>query len=203
MADVGFKQDLLGYLRGAREALLWKLEGLGEFDVRRPLTPTGTNLLGLVKHNASTHHRYFGVVFGRSLDVVLPWSSSTEPNADLWATADESRVDIVSWYRRTCEAADAVVAELSLDAPGEVPWWGGERVTLHHVLTHVTAETQRHAGHADIVRELIDGSTGLLAANRNLPTDDPGWWTNRNDRITAAAHLADRGEVPAERRRNS
>ena len=59
------KADLLDYLQGARETLLWKLDGLGEYDIRRPLTPTGTNLLGLVKHQAGGELIYFGDVFGR------------------------------------------------------------------------------------------------------------------------------------------
>ena len=191
MTSLDFKDDLHAYLKGARETLVWKLDGLGEYDLRRPLTPTGTNLLGLVKHSAGSHFRYFGEVFGRALDVALPWlSNHAEPNVDLWAAPGETRDDIVAVYQDTCAAADGTIAGLSLDAIGRVPWWGGEVVTLHHVLAHVTSETQRHAGHADIVRELIDGSAGLLEGHTNLPTGDAAWWTNRRDRIEAAARLA-------------
>ena len=166
------KTDLHGYLRGARETLVWKLEGLGEYDIRRPLTPTGTNLLGLVKHSAGTNVRYFGAVFGRSHDP-LPWlADDAEPNADLWARPDETRADIVARYRSTWDLADATITELPLDATGRVPWWGDSPVTLHHVLVHVTAETQRHAGHADIIRELIDGAAGLLDGHDNLRIHD-------------------------------
>ena len=67
--------------------MLWKLDGLSEYDIRRPLTPTGTNLLGLVKHLASVELGYFGEVFGRPSDIPLPWfEENAEPNADLWAT---------------------------------------------------------------------------------------------------------------------
>jgi hypothetical protein len=59
------KADLLRYLQDGRDALLWKLDGLSEYDIRRPLTPTGTNLLGLVKHIASVELGYFGDTFGR------------------------------------------------------------------------------------------------------------------------------------------
>lgn len=186
------KEDLHGYLRGARETLVWKLDGLGEHDIRRPLTPTGTNLLGLVKHDACTQIRYFGEVFGRTPEVSLPWlGDDTEPNAELWAAPGETRDDIVSAYRRTWELADATITELPLDAIGRVPWWGGDTVTLHHVLVHVTAETQRHAGHADIIRELIDGSAGLLEGHDNLPAGDPAWWKSHRDRVEAAARLVD------------
>ena len=77
-------------------------------------------------------------------------------------------MSIVELYRRTWELADATIAELPLDAVGRLPWWGASPVTLHRVLVHVTAETQRHAGHADIIRELIDGSAGLLEGHDNL-----------------------------------
>ena len=191
MSGLDLKGDLHSYLKGARETLVWKLDGLGEYDIRRPLTPTGTNLLGLVKHHAGTNLRYFGEVFGRGHDLPLPWvSDDDEPNADLWAAPGESRDDIVGLCRRTWDLADATITELSLEAVGRVPWWGGDVVTLHHVLVHVTAETQRHAGHADIVRELIDGSAGLLQGHDNLPGIDPTWWRSHRDRVEAAARLA-------------
>src|SRR5215470_8291462 len=107
MSAFDAKADLLDYLQGARDTLLWKLEGLGEYDIRRPLTPTGTNLLGLVKHQASTERGYFGEVFGRPHDLAPPWpEDSPLPNAGFWATADESTDDIVAFYRRTWELSD-------------------------------------------------------------------------------------------------
>ncbi len=188
------KGALHNYLRGARETLVWKLDGLGEYDIRRPMTPTGTNLLGLVKHNASTQLRYFGDVFGRSHDVSLSWlARNAEPNAEFWAAPHETRVAIVNAYRRTWELTDATILELPLDALGRVPWWGDDPVTLHHVLVHVTAETQRHAGHADILRELIDGRAGLLDGHDNLPAGDAEWWSGHHDRLEAAARLAEHG----------
>lgn len=167
---------------------MWKLDGLGEYDIRRPLTPTGTNLLGLVKHQAGTELRYFGAVFGRAHDLVLPWlADGSEPNAEFWAAPGESRDDIVALYRRAWALADATIIELPLNTAGRVPWWRDDEVTLHHVLVHVTAETQRHAGHADIVRELAGGSAGLLDGNNNLPSGDPAWWAGYRDRVDAAA----------------
>jgi hypothetical protein len=186
------KADLRDYLQGARETLLWKLEGLGEYDIRRPLTPTGTNLLGLVKHSASMELEYFGPVFGRPHGVALPWlADGAEPNADLWAAADETRADITALYRRAWQHADETIGALPLDATGTVPWWGGDgTVTLQHVLVHMTAETQRHAGHADIVRELIDGAAGLLKSNDNLPAGDAAGWGGYRDRVEQAARSA-------------
>lgn len=124
MSSLDVKGDLHGYLRDARETLVWKLDGLGEYDIRRPLTPTGTNLLGLVKHSAGTHLRYFGDAFGRNHHTSLPWmSDDAEPNADMWAKPDETREDIVALYRSTWELADATITELPLDAIERPPWW--------------------------------------------------------------------------------
>ncbi|WAL64148.1 DinB family protein [Amycolatopsis cynarae] len=187
------KADLHRYLRAAREALLWKLDGLPEYDVRRPLTPTGTNLLGLVKHAASTELGYFGVVFGRPFDQPLPWlGEDAEPNADMWATADESRTEIIGLYRRAWAHADATIEALALDATGQVPWWPADRreVTLHRILVHMIAETQRHAGHADVVRELIDGAAGMQQGNDNLPPGDQAWWDSYRDRLERVAREA-------------
>jgi Protein of unknown function (DUF664) len=175
MTSLDVKGDLHDYLRGARETLVWKLDGLGEYDVRRPLTPTGTNLLGLVKHNAGMEVMYFGEVFGRTPDVSLPWLlDDAEPNADMWARPDEARERIVELYRSTWALADATIDALPLDAVGRVWWWGDSPVTLHRVLVHVTSETQRHAGHADIIRESIDGATmyELMAGVEGWPETD-------------------------------
>ena len=164
------KATLHRYLRIQRDALLWKLDGLDEYDARRPLTPTGTNLLGLVKHLAMVESGYFGDTFGRPLPDAPAWFDDDAPNADMWATADQPRDDIVALYRRVSAHADATIDALPLDAPGRVPWWPGERaeVTLQQILVHMIAETARHAGHADIVRESIDGAAGLRPGNSNL-----------------------------------
>jgi len=191
MADADLKAELHEYLRDSRETLVWKLEGLGEYDIRRPMTPTGTNLLGLVKHSGSTHLRYFGEVFDRATDPDLSWLSTGDgPNADLWAASDESRDDLIDACRRAWALADATIAEVPLDAPGRVPWWGNAAVTLHRVLVHVTSETQRHAGHADIVRELIDGSAGLLAGFDNLQIGDPAGQSSFVETVESAARQA-------------
>jgi hypothetical protein len=88
--------------------------------------------------------------------------------------------------------ADATIAELPLDAAGSVPWWRPERrdVTLHQVLVHVIAETHRHAGHADIVRELIDGTAGLRPGNDNLAPGDEAWWAGYRERLERVAREA-------------
>jgi uncharacterized damage-inducible protein DinB len=195
MAGSDPKADLRRYLQAAREALLWKLEGLSEYDVRRPMVPTGTNLLGLVKHVASMEVEYFGVTFGRPFAESLPWlADGAEPNADMWATADESREWIVGLYRRAWAHSDATLDALELDATGRVPWWPPEHseVTVHRILAHMVAETERHAGHADIVRELIDGATGLRKGGDSLAPGGDAWWESYRDRLERTAREAER-----------
>lgn len=165
------KETLVDYLQRARDAMLWKLEGLGEYDVRRPLTPTGTNLLGLVKHLASVELGYFGDTFGRPSPVPLPWyDEDADPNADLWATPEESREFVVELYRTAWRHAAETLAVTDLDTRGRVPWWSEDRaeVTMHQILVHVATETHRHAGHADIVRETIDGQAGRNPGDPNI-----------------------------------
>lgn len=162
MIDEFAKSTLHGRLRRDREALLWKLDGLSEYDARRPLTATGTNLLGLVKHVANVEARYFGEVFGRpSPEALCPWQDSD--GSDHWAAEDETREEIIAFCRRTWEHADATIDELPLDAVGHVPWWPEpySDTNLFAVLVHVLGETVRHTGHADILREGLDGRTGL------------------------------------------
>lgn len=184
------KDHLHRYLNVSRDALVWKLDGLSEYDIRRPMTPTGTNLLGLVKHVASVEFGYFGECFGRLSSEPLPWfEPDAEPNADMWATPEESRDAILALYQRARVHSDATIDALDLDSAGVVPWWPDDRrdVTLLQLLVHMIAETNRHAGHADIVREMIDGAAGLRADNDNLAPGDAEWWADYRARLEAVA----------------
>lgn len=187
------KATLHRYLQLARDALLWKLDGLSEYDIRRPMTATGTNLLGLVKHTASIELGYLGDTFGRPSGIELPWlADDAEDNADMWATAEETREDIVGLYHASWAHTDETIRVLSLDAPGRVAWWAPEKadVTLHQILVHTVTETDRHAGQADIVREMIDGEVGLLPGRTNMPTGDARWWVDYVARVEQAARDA-------------
>jgi hypothetical protein len=110
----------------------------------------------------------------------------------MWATGDESRAQIIALYHRAWEHADATITSLDLEAVGRVPWWADDKaeVSLHRVLVHVIAETNRHAGHADIVRELIDGAAGLRADSDNMAPGDAQWWADYRDRLESAARAA-------------
>lgn len=188
------KRILHHYLDIGREALLWKLDGLGEYDLRRPLVPTGTNLLGVLQHVASVEYGYFGLAFDRPPPDAMPWwDDDAEPNADMWVPADEPRDAVLGLYERARAHSDATIAALPLDAPAVVPWWreGRRDTDLRTLLVHVIAETHRHAGHADIVRELIDGSTGYRASASNLPDADEAWWTRYRERLERSAREAE------------
>ncbi|MDH6196633.1 putative damage-inducible protein DinB [Mycobacterium frederiksbergense] len=191
MSSAQDKDTLLRYLDEAREAMLWKLDGLSEYDVRRPMAAHGTNLLGLVKHLAGCEIGYFGYVFSRPFPQPPAWLTSEEgePTRDMWATAEESRHDIVSLYRRACAHSNATIDALDLGGRGEVPGWPEHRrsVTLHDILVHMLSETARHAGHADILRELIDEAAGLHANSRGLPDTDSQYWPRLREHIE---HLA-------------
>jgi uncharacterized damage-inducible protein DinB len=183
------KDDLLRYLQQGRDALVWKTEQLSEYDAHRPLVPTGTNLLGLVKHLTGVELVYFGTTFGRPSPDEPPFDEN-DPLADMFATADESRADIIAAYQRAWAYADATIGELPLDAIGHVPHWPAphDEVTLHRMLTHVIADSQRHAGQADIIRELIDGAVGKNVNSTNMP--DEVSWTEHWDRVEQAARDA-------------
>ncbi|WP_369047081.1 DinB family protein [Sinomonas sp. P10A9] len=185
------KDALRRYLQSTRDALVWKLEGLSERDLRLPRTPTGTSLLGIVKHAANVEIGYFGDVFGRSWpspeERVSDEETDADPQADWYATENETAEGIVDLYRRVWAFADATVDTLPLDTVGCVPWWPEERaqVTLGQVMVHVLSDLARHAGHADILRESIDGAAGLRAGTGNLPSLD---WPAYVQKLTELAN---------------
>jgi hypothetical protein len=187
------KETLQRYLTTQRNALLAKLDGLSEYDVRRPMVPTGTNLLGIVKHVAYVQLGYLGDCFGRPSGIPTPWDEGNDdPDADLWVPATDSQESILDLFARSSDHADATLAAVDLATVGEVSWWPEERrhPTLHRVAVHLLVDIARHAGHADILRETIDGSIGYLPGNTNLPQRDEGGWAEHHDRVESAARKA-------------
>ena len=173
------KAELVQALAGLNEAVLGKLDGLGEYDLRRPMTTTGTNLLGVVKHLASVQAGYFGGVFGRPWPEPMPWiEPGADVNADMFAAPDEASDWIADLYRRSWVHATETFEERELDDVGTVPWWPPERrhPTLRQALLHMIVETARHAGHLDVVRELIDGRAGRFSGDPSLPGEDEIDW---------------------------
>ncbi|GAA5154296.1 DinB family protein [Nocardioides marinquilinus] len=189
--DEAAKALLRATLDSGRDAVLSKLEGLDDYDVRRPLTPTATNLLGLVKHLATWESRYLGHVLGRPCaEPVPPWEDRSARGTDSWVAEHETRDDVLTLFARVREHADATIAALPLDAPGEVPWWRPRETTLFDVLVHLVAETSRHAGHADILRETLDGVIGTDAARSVRVADDADSWAERWATVERTARAA-------------
>ncbi|MDZ5622359.1 DinB family protein [Nocardioides bizhenqiangii] len=171
------KDVLVSYLTEQRMSLLQKLDGLSERELRTPRTSTGTNLIGIVKHCMNVEYGYFGPTFGRTIDdpagLVPEDAYDTDPQVDWYATAEETCAGIVDNYQRVQAFCDETIDLLSLDAQGRVPWWGDHgSVTLGRILVHVIVDLARHAGHADILREQVDGAVGCTAPGDNLPEID-------------------------------
>jgi hypothetical protein len=181
------KEILHRALTDTRASLVAKLDGVDEFDRRRPLTPTATNLLGLVKHLAGVEQGYLGDSFGRPPEQPLPWvaDGSVWDNADMWATPEQSTEEIVGLYRAACEHSDRTIADLDLTEPGRVPWWPEDRALtdLGTLLVRVLVDTARHAGQADVVRELIDGRAG----DDHNQQGGSEWWADYCARVARAA----------------
>ncbi len=154
------KECLHASLNRHRDAVLWKLEGLTDEQLRRPMVPTGTNLLGLVKHLASIEFGWFCSTFGRPSEWI-PWDPE-DGDADARVAPHETTADILAYYARARAAADKVIEEVDINhVHATVPGlWTGDEVSLRWLLIHVLEDTARHGGHMDILRELIDGSTG-------------------------------------------
>ena len=193
MHDDVVKAHLHQKLRAAREALVRKLDGLSEYEIRRPMTPTGTNLLGLIKHNAISDSRYFGNVFNRPFPEPLPqWDDPSASFVDHWATEHETRQDIVDLYQRVWIHSDATIETLDLDDLGYVPRWR-EEVPLFNVMAARLVDAARHAGHADILREWIDGAVGVGSNSLPLHEREPSYWEARRALIETGARSADSG----------
>lgn len=150
------KTSLYVALDRHRDAVVWKTEGLDDEQLRRPMTPSGTTVLGLVKHLAAVEYWWFCTTFGRDTEP-LPLDDD-DPDADLRILPSDTTADVLAFYGRARQGADAVIEELEVESLGRA--WYGEDVTLRWVLIHMIEETARHAGHLDVLRELLDGATG-------------------------------------------
>jgi uncharacterized damage-inducible protein DinB len=169
------KSTLKSYIDARREALISKVEDLSEREARLPRTPTGTNLLGIIKHVTGVEAVYLGSTFDRPFpepEALIPDAVfEVDPQADWYATEDETLEGIIGLYRRVIAHGNETIDALPLDAIGHVPHWGGEEVTLHQMLVHLFADLAGHGGQADILREEIDGAVGWRKAGDNVPSE--------------------------------
>ena len=191
--SIDAKADLISSLERLNHALLAKLDGLGEYDLRRPMTPTGSNLLGIVKHLATVQVGYFGACFGRPWPEPLPWfGQASTINQTMYAAAEESSDLILEFFQKTWTHALETFAVTDLEDTGTVRWWPEDRrhPTLRTILVYMTVEVARHAGHVDIIRELIDGEVGRFDGDESVPGSDEIDWVKYVADVEAAARAA-------------
>jgi len=155
--EVGDERSLLtAFLDHQRTVMLRKVADLDEHQLRRPGTPSGLTLLGMLKHLAYVERFWFRSVFAGE-DAVFPWTDG-DPDADWRPEPDDTVESIAALYRDEIERARAIVAAASLDDQCTDP--RGRTFDLRWILIHMIEETARHLGHADVIREAIDGATG-------------------------------------------
>jgi hypothetical protein len=145
------RDTLVAFLDYLRDGVVAKVVGLSEADARRALVPSGTSVLGLVKHLTQVEVLWFQWAFA-GLDVQIPSDRLT----------DDDRIDAaIADYRAACARSNEIIgavddpAVMCARGPGDI-----EPLPLRWVLVHMVEETGRHAGHADILREQLDGETG-------------------------------------------
>jgi len=155
--DVGDERaTLTSYLDYQRAVMVRKVAELDDDALRRPMTPSGLTLLGMLKHLAFVERYWFQEVFaGRAVD--YPWTDE-DPDADWRAEPGETVEEIAALYRGECAIAREITAAASFD--DVVTFREDRRITLRAIVVHMIEETARHLGHADIMREAIDGGTG-------------------------------------------
>src|SRR5262249_49948879 len=147
------RETLVSQLDFHRATVLHKLAGLDDEQLRRPMTASGLSLLGLVKHLAATEHGWFLKIYGG-----LDEPDLYDPDTDFTIEPDDTTDGLINAYVRTCERVREATAGKRLDDVVTTPW--GAQVNLRAILAHMIQETARHNGHADIIREAIDGTTG-------------------------------------------
>ena len=151
------KEVLGGFLDHYRQTVLDICEGLSDEELRRPMVPSGTSLLGMVKHLAYDERGWFQEsVANEPFD--YPFDTS-DPDADLRVDEGETSEEIFKLYRDACDRSRRALEEASLDDMVQNPDRSAD-YNVRWVVVHMIEETARHAGHADILRELIDGKTG-------------------------------------------
>ncbi|CAN5584125.1 DinB family protein [soil metagenome] len=152
------KEVLTGFLDHYRATILAICEGLSDEDLRRPMVPSGTTLLGMIKHLAYVERGWFQeTVAGKRVE--FPFDLDEDPEADLRVEQEETTQEILDLYRAESARSRQIIEAASLDdlVKGEKR---SADYNVRWVIVHMIEETARHAGHADIIREQLDGSTG-------------------------------------------
>lgn len=152
--DLEEKPMLWAWLRFARATVEAKVNHLDDDAARRRLVPSATTLAGVLSHLTTVERHWFGTVLG-GVTRAMPFDPA-RPDGD-WDTARVTGTELLADYRRACDDSDAVINDLAMDSVGAQT--DGD-YTLRWAITHVFGDTVRHAGQADILRELTDGKRG-------------------------------------------
>ena len=150
----GEREVLEAFLDFQRAAVRRKTAGLSEQQARRRLVPSATTIAGLLKHLAVVEHNWFERILARQP------SQLPDPDATFALGEDETVGDVLATYDAACARSREIAANFALDH--KVPQQDLGQVSLRWIYAHMIEETARHAGHADILRELTDGSTGVF-----------------------------------------
>jgi uncharacterized damage-inducible protein DinB len=154
------REALASFLDTQRDVLLRKIEGLDDATARKAPTASSLSLLGLVKHSAMWERRWFQIAAaGREFPDEWPAVKDEIEDADLKVDENDTVEHWVAYYREQIEESRAIAASMDLDAPSARP--DLIECNLRYILFHMIEETARHAGHADIIRETLDGSRGI------------------------------------------
>ena len=151
---------LVAYLDYYRETMIMKLDGLTEEQARTTPTPNANSLLGLVSHLANVERWWFHECFAGQPEAEQSWGDPDDPDWDFKPPTDRTIAELVDWYRFECARANDITSAAGLDEIAKHPRGAQRGVTMRWILVHMIEETARHAGHADITRELIDGAVG-------------------------------------------
>ncbi len=181
------RDQLVGRIATELRELGMKLDGASDYDARRPLTPSGSNLLGLVQHVSLVSLEYAGVCFGREVQLPAPFDQIDPDGDGDWVVgADVTREQVLGLLELAVAQVQRTGGELDLDSQGRVPWWNRD-VTFGQVMVHLLGEVARHAGHADILRESVDGQAGLRPNDPNFSRTDQ----QSADRVAQLQAIAD------------
>ncbi|GAB3748067.1 DinB family protein [Microlunatus parietis] len=152
----GSERELLqAFIDQQRDVVLWKIDGLTDEQLRRPVGASRLYLLGIVKHLAAAEQYWLCELFGRPAEPL-----SLAATDDLQAEPGDTTDSVLAYYARARAASDAAIAVVDLDTSART--WTHDTVSFRFALLHMIEETARHAGHIDGIRQLLDGRTGYL-----------------------------------------
>jgi hypothetical protein len=153
----GDRTLLIASLDGARRAVVATLIGVPNALLSEPLLSPGSSILGVIKHLTLLERQWFAHTFA-GLEVVLE-DMQNHPPIGWWLGRSDTATSVVAAYRAECQRSREVIEPAGLDDVAARTTPSGREVVLRWVVLHMIEQTNRHAGHADVLRHLIEGAT--------------------------------------------